>query len=242
MSSLFNFLKTKTRIDYNEVRETERIRSSELQASIALSLETEIGSEEYSVEYEYPDSSFELDSKELRKMYLSLTSKHKYFFLLVLRDYSIWSGDWLAKFIFLELVDLSIKKNITESGYILSVVTCSENRFLYTLSEQLWDRRQRQILSSVLNDDLSCKEGKKSWEWLFLNIFSLIGITKFRRSEPTKVQRHKGYRDHGSLGSEFSRTLRQQSSDYSILERELELQRANLRKRRQWYHGWGLLD
>jgi hypothetical protein len=242
MSSLFNFLKTKTRIDYNEVRETERIRSSELQASIALSLETEIGSEDYSVEYEYPDNSFELDSKELRKMYLSLTAKHKYFFLLVLRDYSIWSGDWLAKYIFLELVDLSIKKNITESGFILSVITCSENRFLYTLSEQLQDRRQRQVLSSVLNDDLCCKEGKKSWEWLFLNIFSLIGITKFHRSEPAKVQRKKGYRDHGSLGSEFSRTLRQQSSDYSVLERELELQQAYLRKQRQWYHGWGLLD
>lgn len=240
MSSLFDFLQTKTKIDYNRVRETERIRSSELQASIAFSLQTMTGSG--MSEYEYPDNSFEIDSKEIDKIYLKLTARQKFFFLLVLRDYSIWSGDWLAKFIYTELVSLSIKKNITESGDILSIISCSNNRFLYTLSEQLQDRQYRQILSSVLNDKILNTKNKKTWDWLFFNLFSLVKITKYRRSEPVKVERHKGYRDHGSLGSEFSRTLRQQSSDYSVIEKQQEHQRVHLQKLKQWYHGWGILD
>lgn len=240
MNSLFNFLKTKTKIDYNVVRETEKIRSSELQASIAFSLQTITGSG--MTEYEYYDNSFELDSKEVKQLYLKLTSRQKFFLLLLLRDYSIWSGDWLAKFIYTELVDLSITKNIIESGYILSVISCTDKRFSYTLNEQLQDNRQRQIFSTVYNDKILNTKSKKTWPWLLSSIIASITITKYCRPEPVKVERHKGYRDHGSLGSEFSRSLRQQSSDYSVLEKEQELQRAYLIKLRQWYHGWGLLD
>lgn len=37
-----------------------------------------------------------------------------------------------------------------------------------------------------------------------------------------RVQRHKGYRDKGSLGTDYSRTLKDQSTDWSIREKILQ--------------------
>lgn len=38
------------------------------------------------------------------------------------------------------------------------------------------------------------------------------------KQKPSKVKRKRGYNDHGSLGSIYSQTLKQQSTDYQIME------------------------
>lgn len=46
-----------------------------------------------------------------------------------------------------------------------------------------------------------------------------------KKRKPVIPKRKRGYDDHGHLGSEFSKTIKQQSNDYSI--RELVLQELN---------------
>lgn len=55
-----------------------------------------------------------------------------------------------------------------------------------------------------------------------LSEYFFTDIIELNRPKPKKKIRHKGYRDHGSLGSEYSRTLKQQSCDWSIKEAELQ--------------------
>jgi hypothetical protein len=44
------------------------------------------------------------------------------------------------------------------------------------------------------------------------------------KQKPKKLQRHKGYRDHGSLGSDYSKTRKQQSTDWTVREEILDME------------------
>jgi hypothetical protein len=68
---------------------------------------------------------------------------------------------------------------------------------------------------------LSSQFGKKRLSFReVLEQYFFADIIELNRPRAKKKQRHKGYRDHGSLGSDFSRTLKQQAGDTKLVEDE----------------------
>jgi hypothetical protein len=51
-----------------------------------------------------------------------------------------------------------------------------------------------------------------------------IKVRIISKQRPKKAQRHKGYRDHGSLGSDFSKTRRDQSHDWTVDQEQLDIE------------------
>ena len=67
----------------------------------------------------------------------------------------------------------------------------------------------------------STKFGKKQLTLEeIIDKYFFTDIIELNRPRAKRKIRHKGYRDHGSLGSEFSKTLKQQSCDWSLREKE----------------------
>lgn len=118
------------------------------------------------------------------------------------------------------------------------LVTLTDNQFAYELDCKVTPRTKSR---RTYYRKRSMKFGRK--QLTLEEIFDQYFFTDFielNRPRPKKKQRHKGYRDHGSLGSEFSQTLKQQSGDWSLREAEekREKEKKDLRDFLSGFAGW----
>jgi hypothetical protein len=105
-----------------------------------------------------------------------------------------------------------------ERYFYLSSLT--DNQFAYDIDVKLTPgnpnrRRYYRLFSSYFGRE------RLTLEQVFDKYF-FTDIVELNRPKAKNKVRHKGYRDHGSLGSEFSKTLKQQSNDWSLRKTEEE--------------------
>lgn len=186
---------------------------SELEASIF-----SVCNEEF--DFENKELTIRLDYRKLKK----LSSKEKLFIYILLRLLSLDRPDNFKTSFF--LFDEYLEKiNFLENDEYFYYKHITDNQFLYIFDVKL-DKKHCfnntcRILYSKLGNTI---QGKYSLESIFLQ-FLLPRPFVTLKTKPKRLIRHKGYRDHGSLGTELSRTLKDQSSDYTFREREEELER-----------------
>lgn len=149
-----------------------------------------------------------------------LTGKEKTFLYEILRTLSI--ADSRFKYLLYDFESLLHKRGFYSERYFY-LQHLTDDQFCYEIDTKVWIRsREREYYYRRRNS----RFGKK--QLTLQQIFDEYFFTEPVRLNVTRARRkvrHKGYRDHGSLGSEFSRTQRQQSSDWSIRQKEENRQR-----------------
>lgn len=104
----------------------------------------------------------------------------------------------------------------------------------------LWKPSQKRDFSRKINQKFLLNKKEITLRELISSPNIYFDFFVLPKRVPKEIQRHKGYRDHGSLGSEFSRTLRDQADDWSLREEEelREKEEADLHDFRLGLNGW----
>lgn len=164
------------------------------------------------------DVECRIHSKVLKK----LSSRQKLEIYILLRILSQDEKNKICRLVFLDYKNYLTKITFTNNSKYSYLSYLSENQFNYEIDSILWRKQSKEKYFSYLNQRFSNYENKNVFD-ILIEILLSYKIHLIERSRPKKVQRHRGYRDHGSLGSDFSRTLRQQSQSgewKEIIERE----------------------
>lgn len=141
--------------------------------------------------------------------------KEKEFIYEVLRGISIEFPE--IQYLVEDLRQLFKKTNYQNDRYFY-LESITDNMFSYELDCKLTPNTKSR---RTYYRKLSSKFGRKQLTLeQILNEYFFTDFIELNKSIAKKAVRHKGYRDHGSLGSEFSKTLKQQSGDWSIREQE----------------------
>lgn len=111
-----------------------------------------------------------------------------------------------------------------ERYFYLSHLT--DNQFAYELDTKVFPKTSSR---RTYYRKRSMRFGRKQLTLQeILEQYFFADIIELNRPRPKKKVRHKGYRDHGSLGSEFSKTLKQQAGAWQL--KELEAQKKKREK------------
>jgi hypothetical protein len=122
-----------------------------------------------------------------------------------------------AGWIFEDLNSLLTKRGYDSDRYFY-LKSLTDNQFIYKLDCDLdIHSRKRRDFYSQLKGRFGVKQ--LTIEEVLSKYFFCDAVEITRRICKRKIRR-KGYSDHGSLGSEISKTLKQQSCDWSIREAE----------------------
>lgn len=143
------------------------------------------------------------------------TGKEKVFIYEIIRSLAI--ADQRFGYILFDLQELYRKRGFRSERYFY-LQSLTDNMFIYEIDCKVdinnSERRYyfRQINGHFGRDQLTFSE--------LLSKYLIILPKEIKKRTPRKRVRHKGFRDHGSLGSEFSRSLKQQSRDWTLREEE----------------------
>lgn len=163
------------------------------------------------------------------------SGKEKVFIYTILRLLSI--QDQRFGYLLFDLQELLRKRGFDSDRYFY-LQSLTDAQFAYELDCKV-DKRNPE--RRYFYRQLSGKFGRNqvSFQELLSEYFFNDIIELYRRLAKRRT-RHKGYRDHGSLGSEFSKTLKQQSSDWSLRESEEQKKksRQDLIEYLQAFSGW----
>jgi hypothetical protein len=143
------------------------------------------------------------------------SSEEKLFIYEVLRLASIENPQ--LRYLVDDLQELLRKRGYQHERYFY-LTSLTDNQFSYELDCKV-DRRNpsRRRYYRML----STKFGKKQLTLKeIIEQYFFYDFIELNRPKAKKKIRHKGYRDHGSLGSEFWKTRKQQSCDWSLRESE----------------------
>lgn len=156
---------------------------------------------------------FRINTKEIMKF----TCRERIFFWKIIRLMTHFSEEPILRYI---RYDLESHKRFFENS--------EEYFYLSRLSEEQFDFN--------LDTEIMYHSNRFYGQWfqLYQKTEETISIATvilryfipkpifIKKQQPRKIERHRGYRDHGSLGSEFSQTAKQQSTDWSIKKEEEE--------------------
>lgn len=183
---------------------------------------SQLGVHYISREFEYKllsgnyDVIFRIDSKKLR----NLSTKQELLLYILLRILKQTDETGFLNVVFSDYNEYLIKKSFFNQPRYFYLQQLNEKQFNYEIDSELWNTKSRRHFYRVVNQ--KTKDGKDSID-LLKEILLSCQFHLISKTRPKRTQRHKGYRDHGSLGSEFSRSQRQQiqSEEWrKICERE----------------------
>jgi hypothetical protein len=175
---------------------------------------------EYSRLVEQSNSdTFELDFRINPIIVKKLTSKEKNRIYTILRIISIATDSGAWKSLLEDYNNLLRKRGFRHERY-LYLNSLSDSYFAYEidciLTKGTTSRRNfyREIKSKYCKNTLTLEE-------LLLKYFK-IKLIRLNKKHPIRLQRHKGYRDHGSLGTGDRTLERDIQTDIWIQKREEE--------------------
>lgn len=153
------------------------------------------------------DTVNRIDPKVLRN--LTSTQKMNIYIMLRLLVQDCDSG--YLRMIFSDYKEYLTKRTFFNNDRYSYLNSLTDNMFNYEIDTLLWNNKSKRDLYRKLSQREQKQNNKDTFELLeeILSSYQFFLIEKHR---PKKVQRHKGYRDHGSLGSDFSKTLKQQAN------------------------------
>lgn len=168
---------------------------------------------------------FEKGNKEFSyqvrpKIIRELSAKQKLFVYEVLRLFSCECLEF--RFILDDYRNLLNSVAFTNNARYFYLETLEDWQYLEEINDKLQNAKSRRTYYRKISDLFGSR--RLSFENLF-NYYFLRPFQELYKPLPKKKHRHKGYRDHGSLGSEWSKTLRDQARDYSIREKEEQHQK-----------------
>lgn len=176
------------------------------------------------------------DCYTVRSIMKELSGNDKLFLYIALRLLAIDDPRYALPFVsYQSLLDKHSFKNNDQYFYFSNI---NDAMFAYEIDVKLTpgnpNRRllYRKLNSKYKNNKLSLAEVCQKY------IFRKP--QEYHKRLKKRVQRHKGYRDHGSLGSDLSQTRRDQAQDWSILQkaRDREQERDDLLSFCQAFQGW----
>lgn len=163
------------------------------------------------------------------------SSEEKLFIYEVLRLAAVESPQLM--YLIDDLQNLLKKRGYQHERY-LYLTSLTDNQFSYEMDCKLdYSNPSRRRYYRMLNT----KFGKKQLTLKeILEQYFFYDFIELNRPRAKKKVRHKGYRDHGSLGSEFSKTLKQQSCDWSLrkLEEERNKKKIDFLSFLSGFGGW----
>lgn len=145
------------------------------------------------------------------KLVRDFSGKEKCFIYEVIRLAAVEFPE--IKYLVEELRELYKRRGYQNDRYFY-LESLSDNQFVYEIDCILTPRfRSRRLYYEKLNGFF----GRKQLTFLeIIQQYLFPDIIEINRPKPKKKIRHKGYRDHGSLGSEYSKTLKQQAGDWTL--------------------------
>lgn len=159
-----------------------------------------------------------------RKFFKYLNPKEKFNFYLYLRilrtEFEIDSS---CLFWINSSLDILLKE-LTGSEIVKTISNLEDNYFRVWLEDYFFQKGKKRTFFSCIYGKR--KRGNRSISLFELvlegTFFPKVNLKKIKK--PTKEQFRKGYRDHGSLGSDFARTNKEASWDVWVQE---EINRRN---------------
>lgn len=162
------------------------------------------------------DATFEFEYRIKTKKFMKLSQRERLFCYKILRIMAIQTQDSLLQYILFDIESCKrIFENSDEYFYLSSL---SDSQFAYEIDTEIMYHGER-FYGQYFQKYRISKQQELSIYQIFTEILVPIRID-IRKQKPQRAQRHRGYRDHGSLGSELSRTRKDQSQDWSIKEAE----------------------
>lgn len=208
LACLHRFL---NRSELTVAKELMKIRSTELQAVMSSAGRP---LSEGLVE----EIKFQCKSKILRK--LSTNQKillYELVAILSLEEPKSWFS-----LVFLDLQEFYAKIGIQQNLRYFYLSNLTENQLMYEIDCRLWNNKDRtNYFRNLRNPVLDSNNEKVIFSDMFQVLYEIIKTFTCHiifKNKPKKKVFRKGYNDHGSLGSEFSTTLKQQAQDWSIKE------------------------
>jgi len=107
-----------------------------------------------------------------------------------------------------------------ERYFYLSSLT--DSMFCYEIDSVLWSKSQRRDFFRSLGTPLGNSNKKINIFQFYRLLLESYDLRILPKKRPRKKVRHKGYRDHGTLGSDISRTNRDQAGSWQLVEKEEE--------------------
>lgn len=174
------------------------------------------------------DGNFELENYEIRLLWnRKFAKKLSKKVLLKLWEVSYFLDDERLRGKVVDFLSQNEKKYHLQNDLAYKAEFASKTYFILFLQEKLIE--QPSYLFNVIGNKYTLKDNKSH-----LDVFEILSALNLRYSyrpkqKPKRTQRHKGYRDHGSLSDETSRVLREEwKNDYQNYE--LEEEKEKLRK------------
>lgn len=162
--------------------------------------------------------NFDLEFRSNVKLVMKLTASQKADLYLILRMLRMtFKGNKRLAFLEADLTEYFKKKCIDQNDRYFYLSHLDDIHFEMYCYDILFNDKDLRFLSRRVNSTQG-EEKNSVLQVLLQYITDEIKLVFISRQKPKKLQRHKGYRDHGSLGSEYSQTIRQQAEDYSVQE------------------------
>lgn len=163
--------------------------------------------------------NFEIEYRTNLGLLRGLGSEYKLYVYLILRLLKIRFEKGYFAILFEDYCNYLNKRTFSNNERYFYLSHLKDNMFEYEIDTVLWNQKSRRNFYRILYSKISSKNNIRLID-LIVEICKSLDVYFISKDRPKRLQRHKGYRDHGSLGSEFSKTLKDQSSDWSIIEEE----------------------
>lgn len=188
--------------------DVEKIGISELKAANSSRVTEKLLSGNYSLEF-----------RTKVKVLGNLTASQKCDLYLLIRILHLkFPENKRISYYFLDISEYYKKKMINQSPGYFYLSTLDDIHFKMYIRDILGSKNEIRFLSRRIHMKIN-EKGENLLDLLLRYLQEPIQLIFISKHKPKELQRHKGYRDHGSLGSEFSRTIRDQARDYTIQER-----------------------
>lgn len=163
----------------------------------------------------------DISEKPLRK----LDAKEKFNFWLYLRLIKLLELEISSEISFwIESTLSSLERLLSGSELLKSILPLPENYFRCWIEDYFFQKKKKRIFFSTLYGTKKIGEEKLSLYQRILRGDFDVKVRFRSTKKPKKTQFRKGYRDHGSLGSDLSRINREASWDVWFQQRLQQLE------------------
>lgn len=176
-----------------------------------------------------------IDPKVLRN--LTSTQKMNIYIMLRLLVQECDSG--YLRMVFSDYKEYLTKRTFFNNDRYFYLSSLTDSMFNYEIDTLLWNNKSKRDLYRKLSQREQQQNNKNTFE-LLEEILSSYQFSLIEKHRPKRVQRHKGYRDHGSLGSDFSKTLKLQanSAEWKEICEKAEKEKQDFLNFLWALHGW----
>lgn len=163
------------------------------------------------------DSEFSFNQKMLK----SIKGSEKIILYIIARIVKIREESFLYSLFLERLEDFYKQTNLQTNERYFYLSSLTDEMFCYEIDTILWNQKSRRDFYRKINTPIgNYKKEKLTLIQFYQKILESFDLKITSKQTPKRKVRHKGYRDHGTLGSDVSRTNRDQRGDWELVRNE----------------------